>query len=145
MTWRNLGFQPHPWRAAVKAGEGKTSTWGLGSTAGPRPTEVYAGRLRLVLECECTEGADAGWQDAPQPAVGQRPSAQDTLLLPFYPASRLGVQNPSREASALEGRLCMVGLDRLETREVGRSWLGLPALPPQSAPTAPVLHNVLAV
>lgn len=52
MTWRNLGFQPHPWRAAVKAGEGKTSTWGLGSMAGPLPTAVYAGRLRLVLECE---------------------------------------------------------------------------------------------
>lgn len=52
MTWRNLGFQPHPWRAAVKAGEGKTSTWGLGSMARPLPTAVYAGRLRLVLECE---------------------------------------------------------------------------------------------
>lgn len=132
MTWRNLGFQPHPWRAAVKAGEGKTSTWGLGSMAGPLPTAVYAGRLRLVLECE---------------SMGERCwlAGCSTLLLPFYPASRLGVQNPSREASALEGRLCMVGLDRLETREVGRFWPGLPALPPQSAATAPVLHNVLAV
>lgn len=37
MTWRNLGFQTHPWRAAVKA-EGKTSMWGW--AAQPDPTAV---------------------------------------------------------------------------------------------------------
>lgn len=65
MTWKNLGYQPHPWRAAtgcmaaaVKAGEGQTSTWGLGCTAAPFPTLIYAGRLRLVLECEEHGGRD---------------------------------------------------------------------------------------
>lgn len=111
---------------------------------GPLPTAVYAGRFGLVLECE-SMGEQMLAGRVLHTCLGQRPSAQDTLLLPFYPASRLGVQNPSREASALEGQPCMVGPDRLETREVGRSWPGLPALPPQSAPTAPVLHNVLAV
>lgn len=97
---------------------------GLGSTAGPFPTVVCAGRLRLVLECEEHGGSRCwltGWS-----TTGQWPSAKDALLLPFYPASRSGLQNPSREASALE-----VGLDRLETKERGEVLACLPCPPNQ--------------
>lgn len=112
MTWKNLGYQPHPWRAAtrcmsaaVKAGEVKTSTRRLGSTASPFPTTVYAGRLRLVLECEEHGGSRCwlvGWSTfCPGPIALY--TGYPASRLPSYLASRPGVQNPSREASALEG------------------------------------------
>lgn len=83
----------------------KTSTRGLGSTASPFPTTVHAGRLRLVLECE-EHGGSRCW------LVGWSTSCYGPIAfctgypapgLPSYPASRPGVQSPSREASALEG------------------------------------------
>lgn len=109
MTWKNLGYQPHPWRAAtgaqlqqsrqkVKTSRGEGGR--LGSTASLLPIIVYAGRLRLVLECE-EHGRSrcwlAGWSTS-----CPRPIAFHTgySASPFLPSIQARGQNPAREARA---------------------------------------------
>lgn len=70
MAQKNLGYQPHPWRAAtcctaatVKAGEGQNQHEGAGQHSQPISHQSMLEGSGLSWNVKTMEGADAGWQD----------------------------------------------------------------------------------